>query len=823
MSNLASVLRRLSAVLVGVAFAAGAMAGVSEASTSWGEIAHFGGETGTGPGQFEPAEGTAAIGVDQENNSVFVVDAVPEPGGEPSGEFRIQKFENKGGAYKFVAAKTFTPADKEGPEDPDVVEGVAVNPTTKRVYVLAAEGRSEKEIDSEDFAVAQVFAFSTEQVGEKLVPAANTPQSGEGEAVLSTTADLKPLGKKTEESLLEPTGIALDAHAGGLVILGEEETKSKGPLVALWQVSEETGAVTSHYLDETNYFENGPELGGGATSPAVSPEGNVYVTGLALEHPDEITEIPVNAEKKAFEKKPPATFLVESPLELLTSFPAQPPPEYGGSLAISEEGTIYTTAAIVEQAFGNQEYPGVLAFKPNKEEEGWTGGGSVASSGEHGPCQIGIFGPTQIAAGKGHTVFAYDAFKYDQKEKRREPEVQEFGAGGSGCPGATATPPAASLHGVPVSEKEVIPLKDEVTFSSTLTSANALEVEWNFGDGTTPMVQKLQYQTPEIAHKFAKSGIFEVTEKIRSDDLAQPEIVEHSKVNIETTLPIVVTGKATEPAAETTATLNAEVNPNGQSISECKFEYGISESDETSKPCSQAAASLTGTKPLPVSLAISGLAKGSTYHFKVVVKSGSTSVEGASVSFKTTGESGGGGGGGGTGGGGGGTGGGGGSSGGGGGSSSSGGGGGAPATPAPTPGGGVLPSTVVQYVAPDAKLASNSTSVNSSGAFSLKVSCPTGSGSCTGTVVLKTLKAVVASSSKGKAVILTLATASFSVSAGASKTITLHLSSKARALLAHAHVISARATIAAHGPTSLSHTTTVGVTLRPAKKPTKKG
>jgi hypothetical protein len=461
----------------------------------------------------------------------------------------------------------------------------------------------------------------------------------------------------------------------------------------------------------------------------------------------------------------------------------------------------------------------VLAFKLNKEEEGWTGGGSPASSGEHGPCQIGIFGPTQIAAGKGHTVFAYDAFKYNQKEKRREPAVQEFGAGGSGCPGATSTPPAASLHGVPVSEKEVIPLKDEVTFSSTLTSANALEVEWNFGDGTSSVVQKLQYQTPEIAHKFAKSGIFEVTEKIRSDDLAQPEIVEHSKVNIETTAPIVVTGKATEPAGETTATLNAEVNPNGQVISECKFEYGISESDETSKPCSQAAASLTGTKPLPVSVAITGLAKASTYHFKVVVKSGSTSVEGASVSFKTTGESSGGGGGGGTGGGG--SGGGGGGTGGGGGSTGGGESGSPASTPPPTA--VVLSSKAVEYGAPDAKLASNSTSVNSSGAFSLKVSCPTGAGSCSGTVVLKTLKAVVASSGKSKPAILTLATASFSVSAGASKTITLHLSSKARALLAHAHVISARATIAAHGPTSLSHTTTVVVTLRPAKKPTKKG
>ena len=799
MSNPASVLRRLSAVLAGLALAVGASASVAQASTSWGEITHFGGEKGTLAGQFEPAEGTAAIGVDQENNSVFVVDAIP---GE-TGEFRIQKFEDESGTYKVVASKTFTPADTEGPEDPDEVEGVAVNPATKRVYVLAAEGRTEKLIDSEDYAAAQLFAYSTEQSGDKLVPAENTPQSGASEGVLATTADLKPLGKKPEESLLEPTGIAVDAHSGQVLILGEVERASKQALTSVWPVSEATGAVSSdRYIDETNFFEkNGPE--GGATSPAVSKEGNVYVTGLAYEHPEEITEIPVNAEKKAFEKKPPVAFVQGNPLELLTTFPASPPPEYGGSLAISEEGTMYTTASIVEQAFGGEEYPGVLAYKLNKEEEGWTGGGSVDTSGERGPCQIGIFGPTQIAAGKGHTVFAYDAFKYNQKEKKYEPEVQEFGQGGTGCPTASAAAPAASIGGVPVAEKEVIPLKDAVTFSSTLTQANALEVEWNFGDGTAPVTEKLKYQTLEIAHTFAKSGIFEVTVKIRSDDLATPEIVEHSKVDIETAAPSVVTGKATE--GETTATLNGTVNPNNQAISECKFEYGLSESDEKSVPCAQSPASLTGAEAIPVTAAVSGLAKGTSYHFKLVVTSAGVVTEGASVSFKTTEEAVGGCG------------------------SDCGGGGTPPPTTTTTstapaaetpPAQGVLPSKVVEYAAPDAKLAGNSTSVSTSGAFSLKVSCPTGAGTCTGTVTLKTAKAVVASvahSSKTKAAILTLGSVSFTVSAGQVKTLTLHLSAKGRELLAHAHVISARATILAHGPTNVSHTTIVLVTLRPAK------
>jgi hypothetical protein len=138
MSHLASVLRRLTVVIAGAALTAGVTAGAAQASSGWGELAHFGGEKGPGAGQFEPREGTAAIGVDPEqSNSVFVVD-LPDS----EGEFRIQKFEDVGGKYKVVASKMFTPVDKEGPESPDQIEGVAINPKTKRLYVLASEGQT---------------------------------------------------------------------------------------------------------------------------------------------------------------------------------------------------------------------------------------------------------------------------------------------------------------------------------------------------------------------------------------------------------------------------------------------------------------------------------------------------------------------------------------------------------------------------------------------------------------------------------------------------------------------------------------------------------
>jgi len=64
------------------------------------------------------------------------------------------------------------------------------------------------------------------------------------------------------------------------------------------------------------------------------------------------------------------------------------------------------------------------------------------------------------------------------------------------------------------------------------TQANTISIEWEFGDGTTATVTSDQYQTSEVTHQFTKSGVFEVSEKIHTDDLATPELLVHSKVDI---------------------------------------------------------------------------------------------------------------------------------------------------------------------------------------------------------------------------------------------------------------------------------------------------
>jgi len=119
-----------------------------------------------------------------------------------------------------------------------------------------------------------------------------------------------------------------------------------------------------------------------------------------------------------------------------------------------------------------------------------------------------------------------------------------------------------------------------------------------------------------------------------------------------------------------------------------------------------------------------------------------------------------------------------------------------------------------------ASVTGTSLTASAQGTVGVKVGCPAGESSCTGTITLKTLTAVSAArarqSKKPKAGILTLAAASFKVAGGQVATVKLHLSAKARRLLAHTHVLRVRATIVSHDPAGAPHTTQAVVTIRPA-------
>ncbi len=242
--------------------------------------------------------------------------------------------------------------------------------------------------------------------------------------------------------------------------------------------------------------------------------------------------------------------------------------------------------------------------------------------------------------------------------------------------------------------------------------------------------------------------------------------------------PLVVATSAASSVTQSTATLNATVNPDGGEVSECRFEFGTGASYGSAAPCSSLPGS--GTSPVAVSAQITHLEANITYHFRIRATSAGGTGYGVDQTFTTlalatlTGEV------------------------------------------------GVLgPQEPKVPPVPDAELASASLTASSSGIVAVKVTCPAAEISCTGTLTLRTLKAVIAAtghqSRRSKAMILTLAVGSFKAAGGHTTTVKLRLSAKARTLLARERVLRARATIAAHDPAGAKHTAQTLVTIRPAK------
>jgi phosphodiesterase/alkaline phosphatase D-like protein len=96
-------------------------------------------------------------------------------------------------------------------------------------------------------------------------------------------------------------------------------------------------------------------------------------------------------------------------------------------------------------------------------------------------------------------------------------------------------------------------------------------------------------------------------------------------------LPIVTTNSAT-PVGTTTATLNGEVNANGDSTT-VTFEYGTTTSYGTTVTADQSP--VTGTTDTAVSKGITGLSNGTTYHYRVVGTNSSGTSNGADMTFTT--------------------------------------------------------------------------------------------------------------------------------------------------------------------------------------------
>jgi hypothetical protein len=238
------------------------------------------------------------------------------------------------------------------------------------------------------------------------------------------------------------------------------------------------------------------------------------------------------------------------------------------------------------------------------------------------------------------------------------------------------------------------------------------------------------------------------------------------------------------------ATLDATVDPNGALVTSCEFEFGGA---ANLIPCSPAPGS--AESPVAVSATVGGLSPATRYFYRVLA------TNAGGVAYGEIGEL-------------------------------------TTANAAPSSGGGEGPGSVLStgrlnedpLVAPTtpsvgaaggsvaacaAHLASHTLDASASGAVKLTLLCAHEGVERRGTVTLlapSPSSAVPGSRSSSQAS-TALATASFALPAGGAATIVLHLSTRARRLLAKAHLLHARAVIVTRAPLAAA-TSAAAVTLR---------
>ena len=96
--------------------------------------------------------------------------------------------------------------------------------------------------------------------------------------------------------------------------------------------------------------------------------------------------------------------------------------------------------------------------------------------------------------------------------------------------------------------------------------------------------------------------------------------------------PAVVTEQASA-VTHTLATLNASVNPNGATVSDCRFEYGTTEAYGSTVPCASLPGS--GGSSVAVYASLGSLSGNTTYHFRISAANPNGESTGSDQTFTT--------------------------------------------------------------------------------------------------------------------------------------------------------------------------------------------
>ena len=767
-----------------------------------------------------------AFGVAPDGSS-YIAETL-EAGGESY--FRIQKLGSQGEYLAEAKVKLAGPAHQ--------LDGVAIDAEEQRLYLLVVNERNPEEetpvFDPEAPVAAALYAFSTEPKEGELEPAAGTTAG-----LLAGEKTLSSLSEEGGVPLLDPHGIAVDPTTHDVLILGQQDISGKKGFIepenlraAVQRVHTEgptEGELGPRYVDEANCLDEGSpskeeieesqkpcaEGFGQPSSPFVSPGGRFYGERLSEAGSGELWELPATendseafeSHPKVYETKPRRLFTMGHEAGIVEPFTEEE--GAGGALAFEPtgpgEGKIYLDAEITAEEGNENESKNhgavVLDFSENGEtpkarEFGWTAGQNETSSEESCVVPSGA-SQTLVGIESDGRMSLFDVTTANaEKHQPAKVSILQFGAGGDECGHARATPPSVLVKGQPV-----ITLKagQNASLSLDVFAADTNNVEWKFlcngkeqADeppvlGTYPFPT----QVPTLTHEFKHGGSYEIVAAVEPDDFG-PKIEEHSDVTVEGEeggsggVAIGTEFSYTSPATvDQPAKFAAKVtDPNNRALPGAQYRYVWEFGDGVRAEGSgdrefKAEHVYASEGRYDVKLTVIDEAGRSTEATHTVQVNVPPTPAGASSSV----------------------------SGGGGGSGGSGasGGGGAPASPP----------------VPDATLTRTSLVVSGSGGVTLRVACPAGEASCSGTVTLRTLGAIAASAHAKKRV-LTLATGSFTVVGGRITAVTLRLSAKARALLARSHLLRARTTLQAHDPAGATHTTQAIVTLRFAKSSRKR-
>ncbi len=307
-------------------------------------------------------------------------------------------------------------------------------------------------------------------------------------------------------------------------------------------------------------------------------------------------------------------------------------PSAGGGMALLEDGT-------------------VVDWGPNYEGELGDGTTTGPETCDGNPCSTtpvavsGLTGVTGLAGGPGHrlallsngTVMTWNGYNTDLSGE--EPALSDVPVPVVALAGATAIAAGqefslAAGHLLPV-VSAVEPAEGPTTGGTAVTIAGrdlsgATAVRFGSAPATSFTVGSENYIT---AVSPPGGGTVDVTVENASGPGPTSSADEFTYVPPPPPNPPVVVTAAAAPVTQTAATLNATVNPEGTTVSACRFEFGISEAYGSSVPCFSGPGS--GQSPVAVAASLAGLASSTTYHFRIVATNSGGTSYGSDETFST--------------------------------------------------------------------------------------------------------------------------------------------------------------------------------------------